>query len=304
MKKFVLKIILGVLIFGYLVWQAGPMEIARNLAQFKISALFFINITTLCGCLLGGSGVILLGKNINSRLKWHQGMKGFLGSTSLALFIPGRAGDFTLPFYWKRYMNYGECLSIVFQDKLITLFCVLFLGSYGIYVIFHRTTGFIVASLAISAIVSLLLLFSIPRTRIIISKVLPDKLLDFLQGSVKAFRTTANKGKRTLFTVLILTIVRIFIYGIGFWISLWGLDINAPLLYAILVMTIAQFTALIPISIMGLGPVEAICVYCLAQIDINASGVLAALLVGRIIALFWLSLFFFCFNINRGVNSA
>ena len=215
-----------------------------------------------------------------------------------------RAGDFALPFYWKRYMASGECLSVVFLDKLITLFCILSLGSCGIFVIFHSYMGFVIGSLGMVLIVSLLLMLSIPKTRIVISRILPEKVLEYMQGSVNAFRTITGRGKNRLFAVFVLTTVRIFIYGIGFWISLWGVDVAAPVFYSILVMTMAQFTSLIPVSVMGLGPVEAVCVYSLEQISICASLVMAALVVGRFIAFFWLSLFFFWFNINRTVDGA
>jgi uncharacterized membrane protein YbhN (UPF0104 family) len=61
-------------------------------------------------------------------------------------------------------------------------------------------------------------------------------------------------------------------------------------------MTIALFASFVPVSILGLGPVEAICVYAMAQIQIESSLVMAALIVGRLITLMWLSLFFILFG--------
>lgn len=302
MRKFIIKVLFGLFVFGFLVWKAGPTEVVKNLGHFKIFAVVLINFTTLCGFVLGGSGVILLGKSISSRVEWRQGMKGFLASSSLAIFVPGRAGDFALPFFWRRYMTSGECLTVVFLDKLITLFCILSLGSLGIFVVFHSYMGFVFALLGIGLIVSTLLLLSIPKTRIVISRVLPRKVMGYMQGSVNAFRTIAGDGKKHLLTVIVLTIIRILVYGMGFWISLWGVDVTVPIFYAILVMTMAQFTSLIPISVMGLGPVEAVCVYSMEQLSISASLVMAALVVGRFVAFFWLSLFFSWFNITGAID--
>jgi uncharacterized membrane protein YbhN (UPF0104 family) len=303
MQKFIIKVLLGLLVFGFLVWKAGPTAVVRNLGHFKIFAIVLINITTLCGFLLGGSGVILLGKSISSRVEWRQGMRGFLASSSLAIFVPGRAGDFALPLFWRRYMASGECLAVVFLDKLITLFCILSLGSFGIFVVFHSYMGFIIGLLGIGLIVSALLLFSIPKTRIVVSRILPGKVMEYMQGSVNAFRTITGNGKKRLLAVIVLAIIRILVYGMGFWISLWGVDVTVPILYSILVMTMAQFTSLIPISVMGLGPVEAVCVYSMEQLSISASLVIAALVVGRFVAFFWLSLFFSWFNITGAIDS-
>ena len=296
MLKFFVKLFFGVLIFGFLVWKAGPSEILLNLARYKIFAILLINLTTLCGFFLSGVGLILLGKTINSQLDFRQGLKGFLGSTSLALFVPGRAGDLMLPFYWKPFLKSGECLSVIFFDKLITLFWVLLFGSYGIYVVFNTGYGFVITLSAFTTIFFVIVLFCFPRTRRVVSHILPTRIMDFLQGSVNGFRTITARGKKNLFTVYFLSGFRVILYGVGFWISLWGLDIASPVVYSVLVMSIALFAALVPVSILGLGPVEAICVYALAQIQIESSLVMAALIVGRLITLMWLSLFFILFG--------
>lgn len=299
MLRFLIKLFVGFLIFGVLVWKIGPLEILKNLAQFKIAALLLINVTTLSGFFIGGTGVIILGKSLSPRLEWWQGMKGFLGSTSLALFVPGRVGDFALPFYWKRFLRYGECLALVLLDKMNTLFWVLIFGAFGLYVIFQGYMGFVAAALGFVFVFLLILLFSIATTRRVVSKLLPEKILVFLQGSMTAFRMIARNGRTHLFVIFILAGIRIFTYGVGFWVSLWGLDVPSPFFYSVFVMAVALFTSLIPISIMGLGPVEAVCVYGLVQINIDPSLVIAALVVGRAIALFWLFLFFFLFNVNK-----
>jgi uncharacterized membrane protein YbhN (UPF0104 family) len=302
MLKFFAKLIFGIIIFVFLVWKAGPAEIVRNLSQYKISAVLLINLTTLCGFFLSGFGVIILGKTINPQLHFCQGLKGFLGSASLALFFPGRAGDLMLPFYWKPFLKYGECLCVIFLDKMITLFWVLLFGSCGIYVVFNTKYGFLITLLVFTTLTLLIALFCIPKTRRIVSHILPTRIMDFLQGSVNAFRTITAGGKKKLFTVYILSGFRIILYGVGFWISLWGLDIASPLVYSILVMTIALFATLVPVSILGLGPVEAICVFALAQIQIESSLVMAALIVGRLITLMWLTLFFILFSTGSKQN--
>lgn len=301
MSRFFIRLFLGALIFGILVWKIGASGILKNLTQFKLAALLLINATTLNGFLLGGVGVILLGKKVNPRVEWLGGMKGFLGAVSLSLFIPGRAGDFALPLYWKRFMRYGESLVVILIDKLNTFFWVLSFGACGMYLVFHRYIGFWVTTLVVSFMLFLGLSLSLPRTRIVISRLLPEKILALLQGSMTALRAVGNRGKRTLLLVFVLNGIRIFVYGVGFWVSLWGLDIACPFFYSICLLAIAQLVSFIPISIMGLGTVEAVCVYGLNQIGIEPSLVITALLVGRIIALFWLSLFLLVFSLNRDV---
>lgn len=304
MLRFLIRLLIGILIWGILAWKIGPAGIFRNILQFRILALLLINLTTIGASILGGIGVIILGRYINPYLEWRQGLKGFLASTSLALFLPGRVGDFSLPYYWRHFMRSGESLSIVFLDKMITLFWVLMFGSCGIFIIFHNYMGFVIAGAGLFFILFLFVLIAIPKTRVLFSAILPGKILELLEGSMNAFRTIANKGQKGLFKVSGLTVIRISVYGLGFWLSLWGLDVAIPLYYAILIMALAQFTSLIPISIMGLGPVEAVCVYALSQIDVEPSSVMAALVATRFIALLWLCIFFIFFNVDRSGHKA
>lgn len=302
--KFFFKVSLGILIFGVLVWTIGPSLILKNLTQFKIVALVLINVTTLSGFLMSGMGVIVLGKTVSPRLEWRGGMEGFLGSISLALFIPGRAGDLSLPFYWRRFLRYGECLAIVLLDKVNTMFWVLSFGACGLYFIFQGYTGFLTVAFGYFLIFSIILVVSISKTRGLISRLLPKKILELLEGSMATFRTVAKNGKKSLFAVIVLTGLRVFIYGVGFWVSLWGLDVSSPFFYSVFLMAIAQFVSFIPISVMGLGTVEAVCIYGLAQIDIGPDLVIAALLVGRVITLCWLSLFFLMFALKKNKANA
>lgn len=300
MAKFLIKLLVSLLIFGLLLFKAGPAETFASLGRYKIVALLIINFTTVSGFLLGGTGVILLGRAINAKLPFLGAIKGFLASISLALFVPGRAGDLTLPFFWKRFIQTGESLSVVFIDKSVTMLWVFIIGSMGVFSVFNTRIGFVFAGAGMGAIIAVYLLIGLPKTRAFVSSLLPKKILDFLQGSMNAFRTIGKKGKTTLAVVLCLTWVRIMIYGFGFWISLWGLDAAPPVIYAILVMAMAQFLAIIPISVLGVGPVDAICVYALHLVNVDTSLVMAALIAGRAITLFWLALFFVCFNLGGG----
>jgi uncharacterized membrane protein YbhN (UPF0104 family) len=299
MAKFLIKLTISVLIFSFLIWKAGPAETIASLARYKLIALVIINFTTVGGLLLGGTGVVLLGRTINSQLAFAEALKGFLASASLALFVPGRAGDLTLPFFWKRFMQPGESLSVVFIDKSITLFWILSIGSLGVYKIFNTIAGFVCAGIGLGAIAIIYLLISMPSTRLVISNLLPGPVINFLRGSMNGFREIGRQGKTAIMIVLLLTLVRVMVSGVGFWVSLWGLDTAPSLVYAILVIAMAQFTTIIPISVMGVGTVDVVCVYTLQLLGIDSSLVMAALIAGRIVTLFWLGLFFVRFNVYR-----
>jgi uncharacterized membrane protein YbhN (UPF0104 family) len=269
------------------------------MGRMELSALYLINITTLLGFFFGGAGVILLGKTINPQLPWINGLKGFLSTTSLSLFAPGRSGDIALPFFWRAFLRYGECMAVIITDKLITLLVVLTFGSLGLCMIFNISTGITAFfSLFLSAS-ALLITIALPSARKWIATKLPIKIKLFLEGFVTTVKHFLSQGQKVLISLLFLTVFRVMIYGIGFWISLWGIGIKAPFFYSVFVLSIAQLVGFLPITIMGLGSVEAVCIYAFSRIDIESSSIVAALFIGRGINILWLSIFFLMFSVGR-----
>ncbi|MBW2538021.1 MAG: flippase-like domain-containing protein [Deltaproteobacteria bacterium] len=299
MFRYLIKLSISLMILSFILWHLGLQNIISRMWRMKLSALFFINITTLFGFFCGGAGVILLGKTINPKLPWRNGMKGFLSTTSLSLFAPGRTGDIALPFFWRAFLRYGECMAVIVTDKLITLLAVLTFGSLGLGMIFNISTG-ITAFFSLFLSVSILLIvIALPAARKWIAKKLPDPIKLFLEGFVTTVKHLLFRGQKTLIGLLFLTVSRVIIYGAGFWISLWGIGIKAPFFYSVFVLSIAQLVGFLPITIMGLGSVEAVCIYAFARIGMESSSIVAALFIGRGINILWLSIFFLLFNVGR-----
>jgi uncharacterized membrane protein YbhN (UPF0104 family) len=297
--KYLIKLSISLLIISFIFWHLGLQNIISRMGRMELRALFLINITTLFGFFCGGSGVILLGKTINPHLPWKNGMKGFLSTSSLSLFLPGRAGDMALSFFWRAFLRYGECLAVIIADKLITLLVVLTFGSLGLGMIFNISTG-ITAFLSLFLTISVLLIvIALPSARKWIAKKLPEKIKLFLEGFVTTAKHLLSQGKKALIGLLFLTLFRVMIYGAGFWISLWGIGIKAPFFYSVFVFSFAQLVGLLPITIMGLGSVEAVCIYAFARIGMESSSIVAALFVGRGINILWLSIFFLLYNVGR-----
>lgn len=292
MLKFSLKLLLGLTIFGFLISRIGFLNIIDNLKDYNMFAILLINITTAGGYLLAASILVLLGRCINPKLKWLQGTNGVLATASLAIFIPGRAGDLTLPFYWKKFLKPGETMAVILVDKIITVSWLFFYGACGSLIVFGSMKGLISIFSAWLALLTGIYIFSLPKSRALIIHRLPTRLFTFLEGLVNALRTIKRCGIPHIFLLCLITGIRIFVNGLGFWISLYGAGAQPPLIFSVLVMSFAQFSIFVPISIMGLGTVEAICLYALSRINIDSGQIISALIVGRLTTMFWLGLFF------------
>jgi len=193
---FIAKIAVGLVLIGFFTWKIGPIAILHNIRLFKPEVVLILILTTLSGFILAGTGLVVLGKTISPALPFRKGIKGVLATISLAIFVPGRVGDLALPFYWKKYMRPGECMAIIFLDKLISTAWVLIFGGIGMLLIFKKIEALLIPGIIILIITVIIALIVYPGTRLLMTKIIPQSIYDLLEGSVNAFRTIARDGKR------------------------------------------------------------------------------------------------------------
>lgn len=298
-SKFTLKVILGVTIFSVLIWNSGVHTIWTQLLLIKFSAVIIYGLLNVVAYLLAGLGIIILGSSLNKKVFCQQGLRGFLATASLALFTPGRAGDLLLPLYWKRYLSYGETMAVVFVDKIITLFWLISIGSSGVYIIFGLQYGLIVGALLLIGLGACSMLILSRSCRTIIIRIIPKKLMAIFSGFIPAFQTVLKSGHTFITITVVITGIRIVLYAYGFCVLLDGLGSSCSLVYATLILALAQLTSIVPISIMGLGVVESIFILGFTQLNIASSQIIAVSLIGRIVTVFWLSIFFSFFTIEN-----
>ena len=297
--KFLFRFSIGFAILCILLWKIGPSKIGGAFSQFKGSAFALVNLTTAFAFLVAGLEVLVLGRTMSEKLRWVRGIKGFLATTSFSLFVPGRAGDFALLFYWKDFLSYEECFTVVLLDKVIIVWWTLLLGAVGTRVIFGAYLGLIILLPGVLAIPVFLLLIPGDKAYRALSRVVPGRILPNFQGMINALRFILKDGRKSLFVATAITGVRMLIYGLSFWILMQGFSIDCPFSYSLFTIIIAQLTSLIPISIMGLGTVEAVTIYCLSGLKIDSGAIIAAQFAGRIVYISWLFLFFILFSSKK-----
>ncbi|MCE5244037.1 MAG: lysylphosphatidylglycerol synthase transmembrane domain-containing protein [Syntrophobacteraceae bacterium] len=296
--KYCLRLFISLTILALLLWKIGPEAVAVNFTRFKTASLILLNLTTLGAFLLSGLGLIVLGRSLNRALSWLEGMRGFLATASLSIFVPGRLGDLALLYYWERFLTREESLAVVVVDKIVTVSWVGLAGAAGLYAIFGGMATAASALCILPALVLAALFVSGERFPRLIRPTSGGRIAARVHAALASIALLLSGHRRAMLTTAAITGVRIFVYGFAFWIGLWGLDVDYPLLYAILATSLAQLTAILPISIMGLGVAESVCVYAVSRMQVDPGLALTAILAGRIITIFWMFLFFALFSLS------
>ncbi|MFP5212263.1 MAG: lysylphosphatidylglycerol synthase domain-containing protein, partial [Acidobacteriota bacterium] len=151
--KLFFKIAVGLGILALVIWKLDASRMFATLSSFSPATIFPVMMLHMVMFLSAAIAVTLLGRSINKELAWGVGMRGFLATISFSMFMPGRIGDFGLPFYWKQYLSYGEAIGVVLVDKILTLTWIGLLGLGAIHLLFDR---FITASALALCLIPLL----------------------------------------------------------------------------------------------------------------------------------------------------
>ena len=290
----ILQCLIGFTLFAAALCYAGPAVILDNILNIGTPMFTLLIFATFANFLFSSLATATLAKSKNNQIKWRDSITGVLATSSISLFAPGRLGDLALTFYWKDHFSYEQSLSIIILDKIITLI-VLFAVVLAGFIFFPTTwplgpsqLAFLLLA-ALGCVVATKLFIKIFHTRL-------GSAGRFITSSMKELRMVFSTSKAMIVYSTLLTIIKTIIAGLTFWASLLAVGVDAPPVYSICVLSLAQLIAFIPITIMGLGTLEAACVYGLSFVNVSSGSVVAALAVGRIIGLLWLTIFFGLFS--------
>lgn len=243
---------------------------------------------------------MILGRELDKPLPFWGGIKNFFAMTSLSLIAPGRLGDLGLAYYWRKFLDPGETLAVVFLDKILTLIWLFSLGIYGLIEIFQidvqRDQVVLISGLLFLTTLFIYIIFSKVDGW---KKYIPNRLKEVTAGFSPSLFTICLESKRSLFIGFCLTGLRIFLYSIGFWMLLLAMGEVVAISSVIFILAVVQLSSIVPISIMGLGVVESVWVFGLSKQGVEPSVVLAASIIGRVVTIILLTTFFSLFALEK-----
>jgi uncharacterized protein (TIRG00374 family) len=283
--------VLGTILIAIVILYSNPARLYNQLIDAPLRYLIpcFL-IYYLLVTLTWGIGIYLLLRRIkpgNIRLIIESSFK----LQVISVIAPGRLGDLGILYYLKDQYSAGQLSAIFFIDKLITLGINIILSIIGIGVLFSWDYTFIISTLLIIIFFLLIwCLFRFPQE--LISWGFLKNIIDRLQGFRVELRATVRDLKGITGNFL-LTLVRYILTGVCMALVLLWFGENAALLEVILIQAVSQLATFIPLTTMGLGVTEVVCVSLFRNIGITSEIILAALLLSRAIHLAFIVLIYF-----------
>jgi hypothetical protein len=202
----------------------------------------------------------------------------YYASMYIGLFTPGRVGEASRVFYLKKEHSVGRAFVSVILDRLFDIFFLLLFGYFSMFLfldIFKKEVllfGVIIIALlllAISALKSRLLKYFLKKA---FYYFIPKKYQDLWKINFQDFFRDLKIYKFSDYIFLFfLTLVNWSVYYLV--VYLFGREIGisqVPILYFFSALTVVSLTALLPISIMGVGTRDAVLLAMLSLFKVPA----------------------------------
>lgn len=272
-KKFktLIKAAVGVLILLLLFYKVGFVEVYNSFLKINIVYIPIVIVLFAIFLFLSALNFFVLTRGITSKMKFSKIFKYSLWSWGYGKFLPGKIGEFSLVYFFKKQgISVGQSTVIVLVDKIISFIVLFLIASLG-FVFFLDVSAVKVMLIVLAAFIIAMLFIFTEFGRGLIKRFILRKYSKIFTGFSKNLFFLLRKNWWAVVLDFIITFLR---WGIDFLlIYLLFLSVGQELSYLALsaVVAASSILALVPVSISGLGVRESVGVVMLYQLGIGAA---------------------------------
>lgn len=264
-----IKISLGIVILSILFYKLGIGDIIDTLKAMKFWLLIPIYSIIFISLFLTTVGIIVLIKPLGEKIGFWKLYRYLAISWSTGLFFPGKVGELTLLYFFKKHkISIGQGSGIWLMDKIISLFVVSILAVIGFLIFFGKNNTLI---LIISLLILFFLIFTFifsDRLRGLVRKIILRKYARYFKGFSKLLFLYFKKYKKKLLINMFITITRTVVDSLAIFLIFLSFDSAAPFFFLLIIWAMEVIISLIPITINGLGIKQGVSAYLYSLIGI------------------------------------
>tara|TARA_Y100000310_G_scaffold340033_1_gene434536 strand:- start:501 stop:1436 length:936 start_codon:yes stop_codon:yes gene_type:complete len=197
----------------------------------------------------------------------------------LSSFVPGRMGELSLIYFFKKEgipLGKGSALFII--DKIISIGLILSIGFFGLFpLIGVKQIAQIVGLFVFLVVVGLYFLFTQQGRDFLVKKVLRRFAARF-KGFYRTFISYLSNEKKFMFLDLFFTILRWVVTCALMWVFFLSYGVTVPFVGVVLLNSIVFLITFIPITVHGFGFKESGAVVLYSALGVASSVTVSAYL--------------------------
>jgi glycosyltransferase 2 family protein len=247
--------LLGLGILVWILYKVGykePLKLAKLLGFPFIFLILILNIPHILFKSLRWKIIL---KNNGVNYPFFKSVKAYFSGIAIGIITPGRAGEFFRALYPVKegYSNYPVSIASVISDRIYDLTLLLFLSFVTSLIIFSIIYPIIIFTVIVLLTLIILkfrgFIFKFIEKRLNKWGIKPENLVQFKKSFNNSFHPPVWQ--------ILFTICSYFIMNLQIYIMASKMGIPIGFIKLLLLFSLANTLALLPVSIMGLGTREA-----------------------------------------------
>lgn len=277
--RFIVKLLIGLALLGILTYKIGLKELGVAFSQFNW--LYTIPIAAVYGIqiILGGWRLKVIIKSLKKAIDFWTLCKYHQLSWSIALWIPGKIGEFSIIYLFKnKGIPLGKGSAVTVTEKITSLIALGLIALSGFLLFFTIKEAAVLAGILIILVVGSVAAIMNKHVRLFIRKVILRKYEKLFSG----FHSTLKdylKNYWLMFKVTVISLVKWIIASLSVYFAFLGLGVNVPFWIVVVITAMTIIISLIPISISGLGLRESAAVVLYSRLGVEAPAVLVSQII-------------------------
>ncbi len=279
--KLTLSLITSAVVFGAFVLWVGPENLINRIATIDLTYLPFLVVLLFAQLALSAANIWMLSRGF-TKISYKKSFEINLFSWVSGFFAPGKIGQLSQIYLLKKNgLTVGQATALTVTDKIISLFTLGFFGILAAFLFFPELWLQITVFTSVLLCLPVLLLFS-AKGREIIKKYVLRKYAGIFAGFSVAIKGILAK-KIVLAADLVFTVARVALNALFIMTIILALGGNVNLIVILLIDSLAQLLAYMPISFNGLGIREGGFTVMASYIGIEKTLALSAISISTVI---------------------
>ncbi len=273
MKKilnFILRLIIGLTIVGFLIYKINFSKILDVLSQLDWYVFPLFSSAFLLMFLAGTINLKLVLGGLGEAVSFFELFKYNLIAKAVSSFLPGRLGEGSIAYLLgKKGVSYGKSLLALVVDKFITLLIISFFSIFAFFIFFEKTLALKLTSVLLLALLILFYCLLSKSVKNLVKKFILRKYSHLFTGFSKGLFYLLRKKKKILFLNFLTTMIMLLSLSLVNYLLFIYFGEKVFFFYVFIIHCISILSAQIPISIAGLGVRESITVYLYYQLGVE-----------------------------------
>jgi uncharacterized protein (TIRG00374 family) len=292
----VIRIIIGVLILGLLLYSVDISKIYENLIKLSIFSLILFILTYFVAWFFTALTTKIIISPLGFKINFFKLFRIRAISWCIGQLLPGRIGEFSLVYLLKKQnISTGVGGVIFVLDNIITLVILFLISIIGFFTFFTVQQSLqLIAIVCILFIIGSFFIFS-KMGRKLITKHILRKYSFIFEGFSKNLFSFFSKHYKYLILNLFVTLIKWVCISFIFYLLIILFGGSVPFHYVFLINSMTTIISLIPITLSGLGLRETSAVYLYSLVNVDGGIILTIqliyLFINYIFAFFALTLY-------------